>query len=75
MDAGSGNGITSRAMAKEFGFNVVSVDYVQHFTDVANQLNALCGLSDKITAIRDDLTTIDLEGKGYLKKFDAVVSI
>mmetsp|Transcript_808 Transcript_808/g.108 ORF Transcript_808/g.108 Transcript_808/m.108 type:complete len:133 (+) Transcript_808:211-609(+) len=75
MDAGSGTGITSRAIAKDFNFNVVSVDYLQHFTNIANQLNALCGLQNKITAIQGDMTSLDLEANQYVGKFDAVISI
>jgi ubiquinone/menaquinone biosynthesis C-methylase UbiE len=49
LDVGCGLGGSARFIADNYGCNVTGIDLTQDYIDVANELNKLVGLQDKVT--------------------------
>jgi SAM-dependent methyltransferase len=52
LDIGSGIGGPARWIAATFGCHVTGVDLTPEFCEAAEELNAACGMSDRVTILR-----------------------
>ena len=69
LDAGCGIGGPSRLLASSHGCTVEAIDLSPEYVDVAGQLNALTGLSDKISLTVGSVTELPYESG----RFDVVL--
>ena len=69
LDAGCGIGGPSRLLASSHGCTVEAIDLTPEYVDVAGQLNALTGLSDKISLTVGSVTELPYESG----RFDVVL--
>lgn len=65
LDAGCGVGGSSRFLAHTYGCRVDAVDLTPQFVKTAERLNALCGVSDKITVREASVTALPFEDRRF----------
>lgn len=65
LDAGCGIGGSSRFLAHTYGCRVEGIDLTPEFVEAAAQLNALCGLGDKISVRTGTVTDLPYEDKSF----------
>jgi SAM-dependent methyltransferase len=65
LDAGCGIGGSSRFLAHTYGCQVEGIDLTPEFVEAAAQLNALCGLGEKISVRTGSVTDLPYEDKSF----------
>jgi len=65
LDIGSGLGGPARWIASRFGCAVTGVDLTEEHCDAARELNATCGLSDRVRILQGSATALPLPDAGY----------
>lgn len=65
LDAGCGVGGSSRYLAHTYGCRVDAIDLTPQFVAAAERLNALCGISDKITVREASVTALPFADRRF----------
>lgn len=65
LDLGAGIGGPSRALTRHFGAEVTALDSTERFCRLARQLNALCGLADRIAVVHGDGTRLPFDDAAF----------
>ena len=75
LDIGSGLGGPARLMAARFGCRVTGIDLTREFCDVAERLNVLLGLSDRVNIEHGSATDMPFEAEQFDGAFSMNVSM
>ncbi|KUO14081.1 hypothetical protein AQJ58_03260 [Streptomyces sp. DSM 15324] len=73
VDIGAGLGGPARYLAERYGCRVTAVELQPELHELSTELTALCGLSERVTAVRADALT--LRGAPWSQRYDHVVSL
>src|SRR4029077_16037311 len=65
LDIGSGLGGPARWIASRFGCAVTGVDLTEEHCDAARELNATCGLLDRVHILQGSAPALPLPDAGY----------
>ena len=65
LDIGSGLGGPARWIAARFGCTVTGVDLTEEHCDAARELNAACGLSDRVRIMQGSALALPLPDAGF----------
>lgn len=65
LDAGCGIGGASRFLARTYGCAVEAIDLTPQFVEAAARLNALCGMSDRISVREGSVTDLPYPDRSF----------
>ncbi|MEU1510782.1 methyltransferase domain-containing protein [Streptomyces sp. NPDC005811] len=73
VDIGAGLGGPARYLAERYGCRVTAVELQPELHELSTELTALCGLSERVTAVRAD--ALALRGAPWSQRYDHPVSL